>query len=222
MPYYNVVEKFVSINGEGTKAGELAVFIRFKGCNLECSYCDTQWANQQDVQCEKMTEDDIYNYIKRTGVHNVTLTGGEPLYREHMDILIQRLEEDPVLQIEIETNGSIDLKSYYSISEKISFTMDYKLEGSYMEEWMDKNNFSILGKKDAVKFVVGSRNDLEKAEYIIEKYKLKERVTIYLSPVFQKITPKEIVEYMIERNLNYVRLQIQLHKIIWEVNQRGV
>ena len=75
----DVVEKFVSINGEGTKAGQLAVFIRFKGCNLACEYCDTQWANQADAPAQQMTAEEIVDYVISTGVKNVTLTGGEPL-----------------------------------------------------------------------------------------------------------------------------------------------
>ena len=79
MATYSVVEKFISINGESTKAGQLAVFIRFAGCNLNCNYCDTKWANEKDVSYETLTEFEIYDYIKSTGVTNVTLTGGEPL-----------------------------------------------------------------------------------------------------------------------------------------------
>lgn len=76
---YKVVETFISINGESTKAGQLAVFIRFKGCNLSCEYCDTAWANKSDASYTEMTALEIYKYIKDTGITNVTLTGGEPL-----------------------------------------------------------------------------------------------------------------------------------------------
>lgn len=88
---YKVVEKFVSINGEGTCAGQLAVFIRFQGCNLNCSFCDTKWANEQDAPFTWMTEQEIYEYIKETGVVNVTLTGGEPLKREGISALLELL-----------------------------------------------------------------------------------------------------------------------------------
>ena len=74
MSVLEVVEKFVSINGEGTKAGQLAVFIRFKGCNLNCKYCDTKWANEADVTAQQMTKEDILEYVLSTGVKNVTLT----------------------------------------------------------------------------------------------------------------------------------------------------
>lgn len=111
MSLYAVAEKFVSINGEGRKAGELAVFIRFRKCNLRCSYCDTKWANTDHAQAEMMTEQEIADYIKASGVKNVTLTGGEPLLRENMEELISLLGESG-FAVEIETNGSIPLKNY--------------------------------------------------------------------------------------------------------------
>ena len=85
-----VVEKFTSINGEGTRAGELAVFVRFKGCNLRCSYCDTMWANEPDCQYKEETSEEILNYVLGTGIRNVTLTGGEPLaYRSKLRQMAQ-------------------------------------------------------------------------------------------------------------------------------------
>ena len=83
-----VVEKFTSINGEGTRAGELAVFVRFKGCNLRCSYCDTMWANEPDCPYEEETPEEILNYVLETGIRNVTLTGGEPLLQKDITELI--------------------------------------------------------------------------------------------------------------------------------------
>ena len=81
---YEVVEHFVSINGEGPLAGQLAVFVRFKGCNLSCLYCDTKWANEPDVPARVMTAEEIHQAIMETGVRNVTLTGGEPLDRPYI------------------------------------------------------------------------------------------------------------------------------------------
>ena len=94
-PVYQVVEKFVSINGEGRRAGELAVFIRMKGCNLRCTYCDTLWANEADCESTEMTVDEIVSYIEESKVKNVTLTGGEPLLREGMAELITSILSDP-------------------------------------------------------------------------------------------------------------------------------
>ena len=85
MSKYEVVEKFVSINGEGTKAGQLAVFIRFKGCNLNCKYCDTKWANEQETPSQPMTEKEILDYVLSTGVKNVTLTGNNSSCRKQSE-----------------------------------------------------------------------------------------------------------------------------------------
>lgn len=222
MAVYKVVEKFVSVNGEGTRAGQLAVFIRFAGCNLDCSYCDTAWANDGHVEYTEMTEFEIYDYVKRTGVKNVTLTGGEPLLRENIDKLLRILSSDKNIRTEIETNGSIGLRDFREISENISFTVDYKLPGSGMEKYMTMENYCDLNRQDTVKFVVKNISDLERAKTVIEENNLTEQCNVYISPVFGSIEPEQIVEFMIENHMNDVNLQLQLHKIIWNPEKRGV
>ena len=98
---YHIAEKFVSINGEGKKAGQLAVFIRFKGCNLNCSYCDTLWANFDDCPVDIMTANEILMYIHSTGVKNVTVTGGEPLIQNGIYELLELLCQSG-LEVEVE------------------------------------------------------------------------------------------------------------------------
>ena len=188
-----VVERFVSINGEGAHAGELAVFIRFKGCNLCCSYCDTAWANEPDAKASPTSVEELVRWVKSVNVRNVTLTGGEPLLQK-----LAEIEHRPV------------------------FTMDYKLPGSGMENHMNTANFALLNSHDSVKFVVGSEEDLNRAAEIIDRFKLIDRCHVYFSPVFGKIEPARIVEFMTERNLNGVRIQLQLHKFIWSPEKRGV
>ncbi len=222
MEKFNVAEKFVSINGEGTKAGQTAVFIRFTGCNLCCKYCDTKWANEENVPYTEMSAEEIYNYIKETGIKNVTLTGGEPLIQKNIKSLLILIAKDKELNCEIETNGSIGLKQFCDIKNRPSFTMDYKLSASGMEKYMLHENFDVLEKKDTVKFVVGSTKDLERAKEIIEKYHLCGKTSIYISPVFESINPVDIVGFMINNRMNYVNLQLQLHKIIWNPDMRGV
>ncbi len=107
-----VAEKFISINGEGVRAGELAVFVRFQGCNLRCHYCDTKWALAKDCPYEEMSPEQIHAYIKGTGITNVTLTGGEPLLHKDMDRLLAILLADEDLRVEIETNGAVDLRKF--------------------------------------------------------------------------------------------------------------
>ncbi|MCR5729188.1 MAG: putative 7-carboxy-7-deazaguanine synthase QueE [Ruminococcus sp.] len=218
---FSVAEKFVSINGEGVRAGELAVFIRFAGCNLKCGYCDTKWANAVDAPAEKMESKDILDYILSTGVKNVTLTGGEPLLRQEMGELIDTLMSAG-LRVEIETNGSIHLREFADRVYRPVFTMDYKLPSSGMEEYMCSDNFGCLEKHDTVKFVSGSMEDLERAVEVIESHHLTERCHVYISPVFGKIEPADIVEFMKEKKLNDVRLQLQLHKFIWDPDKKGV
>lgn len=219
---YKVVEKFLSINGEGRRAGQLATFVRFKGCNLNCEYCDTKWANAKDASYTEMSAEEIYQYIKSTGSKNCTLTGGEPLLQENIRELLELLSEDRELRVEIETNGSVDLRPFADIDNPPSFTMDYKLAGSGMEETMFLQNFDILTEKDTVKFVVSSVKDLEKSKDIIEKYNLTKKCGVYLSPVFGKIEPVTMVEFLINNKMNDVNIQLQLHKIIWSPDTKGV
>ena len=121
---YKVAEIFSSINGEGPLAGELAVFIRLAGCNLRCRYCDTSWANEEDVSYEEMTDQQIHSYIKDAGLKNVTLTGGEPLVQQGILELVQLLCSDSELVVEIETNGSVDLKEFCKVIPRPRFTME--------------------------------------------------------------------------------------------------
>ena len=144
MSNYKVVEKFVSINGEGIKSGQLAVFIRFKGCNLNCTYCDTKWANEENAYYEVMTDDEILEYIVKTNICNVTLTGGEPLLQPNIEKLIIKLAENSI-SCEIETNGSIDIANIRKKEDvTTSFTMDYKLSSSQMNRYMLMNNFKYI------------------------------------------------------------------------------
>lgn len=222
MAQYKVVEKFVSINGEGIHAGQLAIFIRFQGCNLNCSFCDTSWANEDKAPFVMMSEQQIYEYITETGVRNITLTGGEPLLVPEILKLLKLLSTDQELRVEIETNGSVDLIHFMGISNPPAFTMDYKLPGSLMEERMMVSNFELLAQKDTVKFVVGSLADLDRAREIINVYALNQKCHVYISPVFGKINLEEIVDYMINNRMNDVNMQLQMHKIIWDPDKRGV
>lgn len=220
---YNVAEKFVSINGEGKRCGQLAIFIRFSGCNLRCSYCDTEWACEKEAFNEQLSKEELYEYIKETKVNNVTITGGEPLWQENIKELLEFLSKDDDLHIEIETNGSIPLDEYTNLNrEKISFTMDYKLPCSGMEDKMHIENLNKLEKTDVIKFVVGLERDLDRVLVLINEYDLINKTNVYLSPVFGSIDANEMVEFMKENNLNGVNMQIQMHKVIWSPDERGV
>ncbi len=216
-----VVERFISINGEGRRAGELSVFIRFKDCNLSCSYCDTKWANDPNCPYEELSACDILSFVLESGVSNVTLTGGEPLLQKDMPLLLRLLGERPEINTEVETNGSVDL-SLYAGAHRPVFTMDYKLPSSGMESRMLISNLKVLSIDDSVKFVVGQTEDLRRAHDVIEKFDLVGKCQVYLSPVFGSIEPSDIVEYMSAHRMNGVRLQLQMHKCVWPPDKRGV
>lgn len=207
-----VNEIFLSIQGESLSVGLPTVFVRFTRCNLRCSYCDTKYAYEEG---EDMSVDDILNKIKEFGYKRVCLTGGEPLLQKDIQVLIDKLSD---YEVSIETNGSIDLKDVV-IGENHRFVMDIKLKSSGCYEKMNFNNFEYLNKNDEIKFVISNRTDYEMAKKVINKY--YKMGNILMSPVFETIEYKSLVEWILEDKLN-VRFQLQIHKIIWDKNKRGV
>ena len=219
-----VNETFVSINGEGPRSGQLATFVRFAGCNLNCSYCDTSYSTDlKTAQFEDMSVEEVFGIVVSTGIKNVVLTGGEPLTqpRDEMFHLIEKLISEG-FQVDIETNGAVALPTGLLGVSGLCFIMDYKLPSSGMEIKMVLNNFMLLTRYDMVKFVCGSERDLEKAFEIIEQYNLDKLVKVYLSPVFGQIEPATIVEKLKEKKMNGPAVQLQIHKIIWDPEMRGV
>lgn len=221
---YNVIEKFLSIDGEGPTAGEIATFIRFGGCNLCCSWCDTSYSISNTVKGESLSKEEIYEFIMKNGATNVTLTGGEPLIQDNIEELIYFLAQNSDLLIHIETNGSLPIDSFARVMhmENVSFIVDYKLGSSNMENKMYMKNYELLTSKDVCKFVVKTKEDLVKAKDIIDKYSLEEKCKVYLSPIMPVMNPQIIVEFMKQNKMNRVRLQVQLHKIIWDPEKRMV
>lgn len=207
---FRINEKFVSIDGEGPTAGALSVFIRFAGCNLRCAWCDTVYAQKNEDFSETASAAEIVSYIKSTGLNHVTLTGGEPLLQDGMIGLLSRLVD---YQVHIETNGSVNIAPF-RIGDNIHFVLDYKLPCSGMEDKMYARNFDMAAENDAVKFVAASRGDLEKAVQVMDKYRLTERTQVYISCVFDRLAPAEVVDFMKEHRLQGVKLQLQMHKYI--------
>lgn len=209
-----VVEIFKSIDGEGIRAGFPVTFIRLEGCNLRCSYCDTKYSYENSSYTE-LTVEEVYNKVFKMGCQRITLTGGEPLIHEDVKELIDKLSGNG-FEVNIETNGSVDIENYRYKNTII--TMDYKCPSSEMTGAMLLSNLDLLRKKDVLKFVVGCKEDLDTCRDLI-KYT---NAQIFISPVFGKIEPKEIVEYMLEHDMQDCRIQLQLHKFIWPPEQRGV
>jgi 7-carboxy-7-deazaguanine synthase len=112
MGKFRVVEQYVSINEGGRFAGQLACHVRFAGCNLECAFCDVGWINEDDTPFTEYDESSLYRMVKKTGVKNITLTGGEPLLQEGMLDLLETFRRDHNIRVEVETNGSIDIGNF--------------------------------------------------------------------------------------------------------------
>lgn len=213
-----VVEKFISIDGEGPTAGALSVFVRFAGCNLRCAWCDTSYAWDTTADVTEMSASEIADYIKSTGIGHVTITGGEPLLQPGLIGLLSRLADYPV---HIETNGAIPVEQF-RICDNIHFVIDYKLPDSGMEERMHLPNLASVRKADAYKFVIASNRDLDKAVKIVRQYNLEEKTQVYFSTVFGKMEPAVVVERMKSEKFNGVKIQLQLHKFIWDPQRKGV
>ena len=231
-----VAERFVSVNGEGRAAGKLAAFIRFTGCNLACSYCDTMWANAPVAadRAERVSVADLVAWACETRVECVTLTGGEPALQSALPSLVCALLAEPGplergLRVEIETNGAADLRELAQLREacaslpgSLTFTVDWKLPASGMEDRMLRENFALLDARDTVKFVCGGEGDLARMLEVSRELGLPNRVPVYLSPVFGRLDPARIVDFMQENNLTWATAQLQLHKIIWPGVEKGV
>lgn len=228
----SVAERFVSINGEGVRAGKLATFVRFAGCNLACSYCDTRWANEPDCEVELMSVSDIATWVREQATPCVTLTGGEPLLQPHLVQLVRALLEDAQSApfVEIETNGAVDVAPVAQARDemglraggRLGLTLDYKLPSSGMEHAMLSGNYDYLTCDDTVKFVAGSYDDLCVMREVIGRFGLCERCAVYVSPVFGRLEPARIVDFVRDNHLAGVTVQLQLHKIIWPHVEKGV
>jgi len=225
---YHIIEKFVSIDGEGPSAGELATFIRFEGCDLRCTWCDTKYSWDGSAKSEEMTAEEIYQYIQESGAYNVTLTGGEPLIQKGISELIGLLIEDGMLTIRVETHGGADIGPFKDEFDMLvapydlQFIVDFKLPSSGAMDEMCLDNFDLIGHHDTYKFVIASAQDLDVAIQTIRKYKLVGRCHVYFSPIVDRIDPQKIVERMVAEKINGVKLQLQLHKYIWPRDMRGV
>lgn len=212
-----VVEIFKSIDGEGKRTGLPTTFVRLYGCNLNCSYCDTRYACEGDNYTE-MGVMDIVGKVASLGVPSVTVTGGEPLAQSNIVFLVTALA-DKGYDVNVETNGSLPI-SFVNLYENVWVTMDWKSLSSGMAQYNLEVNLTTLRDSDVIKFVVSDKEDLDQMRDVIGR--LDTSPSIYVSPVFGKIDPKEIVQYLLDNNLNNVRVQLQLHKIIWDPNERGV
>ncbi|MBM4137020.1 MAG: radical SAM protein [Nitrospira sp.] len=201
-----VCEIFTSIQGESSYAGMLCTFIRMTGCNLRCFYCDTQYAYDEG---RELSEDQIMQEVKRSGISLVEITGGEPLLQSEVFLLIKRLLDEGYTVL-VETNGSISIKE---IDKRAVIILDIKTPGSGMSNKMDLANFNHIKHTDEIKFVITDRMDYEWSKEIIRKYNLINKCHLLLSPVHGIIAPGKIAQWMLEDKLE-ARLNLQIHKYI--------
>ena len=225
-----ISEIFDSIDGEGIRAGKLCTFIRVFGCNLRCSYCDSMYAvdaKHSDIPPREMSVNEILSYVNRN-YKRVTLTGGEPLLFPESVRLVNRLCEMGY-EVNIETNGSCDIVAFRDLirnNENMFFTIDFKLPSSGEMYSMRLSNFESLRENDVLKLVIGSEEDLSVAlgvsRDVIEKYGDK-APHIFVGVVFGSFELSDVIaEFMKDPLLKDVRFQIQMHKVIWDPNKRGV
>lgn len=200
-----ISEVFYSIQGESTYAGLPFVFVRLAGCNLSCSYCDTEYARKGGMD---MTVEEVMERVRAFPCKRVEITGGEPLLQKETYILMERFLREGY-RVLLETNGSIDLKD---VDGRVVKIVDVKVPGSGGTFLM--KNLSYLTPEDELKFVIGNREDYEWSRRFIRDHGLEERVKILFSPVYGRLTPGDLAGWILEDGLR-VRLQIQLHKVIW-------
>jgi len=207
-------EIYYSVQGESTHAGRPCVFIRLTYCNLRCTYCDSEYTFYEGKDME-ITH--IMNEIKQWDCNLVEVTGGEPLFQDKCINLLNELVNSNY-EVMLETGGSLSISD---VPKEVIKIVDFKCPSSAMEK---KNLWSIvedLQPNDEVKFVIGNREDFDWAKDRIAEYSLDKICTLLFSPTFEKIDPQLMVEWILAENLP-VRMQMQMHKMIWSPDKQGV
>jgi 7-carboxy-7-deazaguanine synthase len=208
-------EIYFSIQGESTWAGRPCLFVRLTFCNLRCNYCDTEYAFYEG---KKQSLGEIVETVLAYHCPLVEITGGEPLLQKNVLPLMKMLA-DAGCTVLLETSGAHDIST---VDPRVHRIMDLKTPGSGEVAHNLWSNIAHLTKRDEVKFVIGSREDYEWSRAQLREHQLDERChAVLLSPIFGRIDPREIVEWILGDNLR-VRFQLQMHKFIWTPTQRGV
>jgi 7-carboxy-7-deazaguanine synthase len=209
-----VTEIFHSIQGESSFAGQPCVFVRLTGCPLRCTWCDTEYAfyggNEHSIE-------GVLAKVESYGCRLVEITGGEPLAQADVFPMITRLC-DRGYDVLIETSGAVDTSP---VDPRTHLILDVKCPGSGMSDRMHWPNVARLTGKDEAKFVLADRTDYEWARHILAQHELASRCTVLMSPVFGSLEPRQLAEWVLADRLP-VRLQLQLHKLIWTPDMRGV
>ena len=202
-----VTEIFYSLQGETSRTGLPTVFVRLTGCPLRCGYCDTAYAFHGG---ESLTLDEILSRVAAHGARYVTLTGGEPLAQKQAPLLLQRLA-DAGYSVSLETSGALDVSA---VDSRVSKILDLKTPGSGECERNLWSNLAHLTLHDEIKFVLCDEADYQWACEQIGKHRLAASCPLLLSPVHGKLEPRLLAEWILRDRLP-VRMQVQLHKLLW-------
>ena len=209
-----VNEIFYSIQGESTHAGRPCVFIRLTYCNLRCTYCDTTYVF---FEGKEKSMDEIVDEVKSYHCPLVEITGGEPLIQKNVYLLIEILGEQG-FEILLETAGHMDISA---VDRRVKIILDLKCPSSGESSKILWKNLDHLKPLDEIKFVISDRTDFDWAVETVKKYNLHKKWTVLFSPVMEKIEKQHLAEWILQTHLP-VRLQLQMHKIIWGAEKRGV
>jgi len=202
-----VTEVFCSLQGESTTAGLPTVFVRLTGCPLRCVYCDTVYAFHGG---RSRSIDSVVEQVADQGVEHVCVTGGEPLAQPGCLTLLERLCKAGH-SVSLETSGALDIAA---VDPRVSRVVDIKTPGSGESHRNRWENLAELKPADQVKFVLCDRDDYEWARALVEREALNETCEVLFSPVWDRLAPRDLADWILADRLP-VRMQIQLHKILW-------
>jgi 7-carboxy-7-deazaguanine synthase len=202
-----ITEIFRSLQGEGDAVGFPTVFVRLTGCPLRCQYCDTAYAFTGG---EWMSLDDIVARVTTMATRHVCVTGGEPLAQGQCAALLQRLC-DAGFEVSLETSGALALGA---VDPRVIKVVDVKTPGSGEVTRNRYEELAQLGARDQVKFVICNREDYEWSRGKLQELDLGPRTMVLFSPSYEQLPARELAEWILADGLA-VRMQLQLHKILW-------
>lgn len=206
-----IFEIFHSLQGETSRMGLPTVFVRLTGCPMRCTYCDTAYAFNGGSNMEIA---EIMQQIAQFGSHYVTVTGGEPLAQKECYELLKVLCDEGY-SVSLETGGAMDIAS---VDSRVSVIFDIKTPASNEEKNMRWKNIDFLQAKDEIKFVICNRADYDWAKTKIVELGLNEKCPILFSPSYHDLPAETLAAWVLEDKLP-VRMQLQLHKILWGEKQ---
>lgn len=212
MPQLRISEIFYSLQGETSRAGLPTVFVRLTGCPLRCAYCDTSYAFTGGHNMEIAQ---ILDSVAQHHAHYVTVTGGEPLAQKNCLLLLQALC-DAGYEVSLETSGALDVDG---VDARVVKVLDIKTPGSGELEKNKWDNLAHLNPHDEIKFVLCDQADYLWARQVLNERALDRQCAVLFSPVQGKLPPKDLAEWILRDNLP-VRMQVQLHKLLWG-DERG-